>query len=178
MPGWWQKNVCATLDTWAIVYLVSVVVSCSWSLCSDLTVQLESDLVGVRRAVLIGGDALVLGLVLFWIVPGIDVQRPWAPAHGHLRVTCHVEILPVSPPWETCGRGQKYKGHMLKDEHWFVKHKLLEMCFVTSYMGWGFPLASHSMTIVSLGLTMCSFIDCLMMVGGCLTAGRAFQLDC
>lgn len=43
---------------------------------------------------------------------------------------------------------------------------------VSSYMGWGFPLASHSMTMVSLALTMCSFIDCFMMVGGCLTAGR------
>lgn len=43
-----RKNVCVTLDTRAIVCLVSVVVSCSWSLCSDLTVQLESDLVGVR----------------------------------------------------------------------------------------------------------------------------------
>lgn len=39
-------------------------------------------------------------------------------------------------------------------------------------MGWGFPLASHSMTMVSLALTICSFIDCFMMVGGCLTAGR------
>lgn len=45
-------------------------------------------------------------------------------------------------------------------------------CSVGSYMGWGFPLASHSMIMVSLGSTMCSFIDCFMMVGGCLTAGR------
>lgn len=44
--------------------------------------------------------------------------------------------------------------------------------YISSYMGWGFPLASHSMTMVSLGSTICSFIDCFMMVGGCLTAGR------
>lgn len=53
-----------------------MVASCSGSVRSDLTVQLESDLVGVRRAVLVGGNALVLGLVLLWIVPGVDVQRP------------------------------------------------------------------------------------------------------
>lgn len=46
------------------------------------------------------------------------------------------------------------------------------MCYISSYIGWGFPLASHSMTIVSLGSTICSFIDCFMMVGGCLTADR------
>lgn len=28
------------------------------------------------------------------------------------------------------------------------------------------------MTMVSLASTMCSFIDCFMMVGGCLTADR------
>lgn len=46
------------------------------------------------------------------------------------------------------------------------------MGYISSYMGWGFPLASHSMTMVSLESTICSFIDCFMMVGGCLTAGR------
>lgn len=43
---------------------------------------------------------------------------------------------------------------------------------VCSYMGWGFPLASHSMTMVILGSTMCSLRDCFTMVGGCLTARR------
>lgn len=33
-------------------------------------------------------------------------------------------------------------------------------------------MASHSMTMVSFGSTICSFRDCFMMVGGCLTAGR------
>lgn len=48
----------------------------------------------------------------------------------------------------------------------------MTVCCISSYIGWGFPLASHSMTIVSLGSTICSFIDCFTMVGGCLTAGR------
>lgn len=40
------------------------------------TVELQSDLVGVRRSILIGGDALIFCLVLFRIVPGVDVQSP------------------------------------------------------------------------------------------------------
>ena len=45
------------------------------------------------------------------------------------------------------------------------------VCSISSYMGWGFPLASHSMTMVSLGSTIWSFIDCFMIVGGCRTSG-------
>lgn len=65
---------------------------------SDLTVQSQSDLVGVRGAIHVGGDALVLRLVLFWIVPGIDVQRPRVPTHRGLRVTCHVVIPSIATP--------------------------------------------------------------------------------
>lgn len=48
---------------------------------SDLTVQSQLDLVGVCRAIHVGGNALVLRLILFWVVPGVDVQRPRVPAH-------------------------------------------------------------------------------------------------
>lgn len=65
---------------------------------SDLTVQPQPDLVGVRGAIHVGGDALVLCLVLFWIVPGVDVQRPRVPAHRRLRVTCHVVIPSITAP--------------------------------------------------------------------------------
>lgn len=65
---------------------------------SDLTVQSQPDLVGVCGAVHVGGDTLVLCLVLFRIVPGVDVQRARVPAHGCLRVTCHIVIPSITTP--------------------------------------------------------------------------------
>lgn len=41
--------------------------------------------------------------------------------------------------------------------------------FIHSHVGTGFPLASHSMMMLSLGSTMQSFSDCFTMVGGCFT---------
>ena len=139
----------------------------------ELTVELQSDLVGVCRPILIGGDALILCLILFWIVPGVDVQRPWAPAHRGLGVTGHVEVLPITPPRETSPVSRKWEtGQKNQRSRLQIRTSALRKNCISSYIGWGFPLASHSMTMVSLESTICSFIDCFIMVGGCRTAGR------
>lgn len=119
---------------------------------------------------LIGDNALILCLILLWIIPGIDVQGPWTPPHWYLRIPCHIKILPVTPPGETLCE-TKRKNQCVAHTDVCFNYPVQLQCCSCSYMGWGFPFASHSMTIVSLGSTICSFIDCFMMVGGCRTAG-------
>lgn len=101
----------------------------------------------VCRPILIGGNALILCLVLFWIVPGIDVQGPWTPAHRYLRVTCHVEILPVAPPWKTSWSGVWKKR---KSAKWFV---LLNVLSASTKMFCGLCQLLHGMR-VSLSFTL------------------------